>query len=111
MAFIGKKHSVETRQKISQKLLGRKHSAETRRKMSEAKLGEKAPLYGKVGGNHPRSHPQHQEAKDVFLKLLSSDMPMQKIRKLLYERFENIKQNTICVWIIRWQRQLANKGQ
>ena len=49
----GRKHSLETRRKMSEAAMGRKapnlgkkHSAETRRKMSEAAKGRKAPNLG-----------------------------------------------------------------
>ncbi len=39
--FSGKKHTVETRKKMSKKATGRKHSEETRRKISEKLKGRK----------------------------------------------------------------------
>jgi len=41
------KHTIETKQKISNKLKGRKLSLKTCRKMSEARQGENNPFYGK----------------------------------------------------------------
>ena len=45
--FYGKKHSPETRRKLSEAAKGRVISEETRRKLSEARTGEKNHLYGK----------------------------------------------------------------
>ena len=45
--FYGKKHSPETRRKISEAAKDRVISEETRRKLSEARTGEKNHLYGK----------------------------------------------------------------
>lgn len=44
---VGKKHSEETRAKMSASLKGRKFSAETRAKMSEANSGENNPMFGR----------------------------------------------------------------
>ncbi len=40
----GKRHSEETKRKISKARKGRKHSEESRRKMSEAKKGRKRTM-------------------------------------------------------------------
>lgn len=39
-SFLGKKHSEETKRKLSEVRLGKKHSEETKKKMSEAKTEE-----------------------------------------------------------------------
>ena len=39
--------SDETKRKIGEKSKGRKHTEETRKKMSIAKTGDKHPMYGK----------------------------------------------------------------
>lgn len=46
-AWIGKKHSEETKEKIKNALLGRKDSLETRLKKSLSRIGEKNPRWGK----------------------------------------------------------------
>ena len=45
--FFGKHRSAETRKKIAESLKGKHLSAETRRKLSEALSGENHPMYGK----------------------------------------------------------------
>lgn len=45
--MFGKRHSEETRKKISEKALGRHHSTEARKKMSMSRSGEKNPMFGK----------------------------------------------------------------
>lgn len=44
---VGKKHSEETRAKMSASLKGRKFSAETRAKMSKAQTGKNNPMFGR----------------------------------------------------------------
>lgn len=43
----GKRHSAETRRKMSEALKGKHLSAETRKKLSEANRGENNPMFGK----------------------------------------------------------------
>ena len=45
--FYGKSHSPETRKKISESHMGKNHSPETRRKLSEVRMGENNSFYGK----------------------------------------------------------------
>ena len=45
--FFGKKFSEEHRKKLSQSLKGKKHSEETLQKMSESKHGKRNPNFGK----------------------------------------------------------------
>jgi 5-methylcytosine-specific restriction endonuclease McrA/predicted DNA-binding protein YlxM (UPF0122 family) len=45
--FYGKKHTENTKIKISEANLGRHHSEEAKRKISEVLKGEKHPMYGK----------------------------------------------------------------
>ena len=52
---IGKHHSAETRQKMSEAHKGRTFSAESRRKMSKAKRGKNHPFFGK---HHTEEHRQ-----------------------------------------------------
>ena len=40
-------------------MYGKKHSAETRKKISEARKGENHPMYGKTGKNNPRYGKKH----------------------------------------------------
>ena len=43
----GKKHSLETLEKMSKAKKGKKRSTETRKKISAALSGENSPMYGK----------------------------------------------------------------
>ena len=45
--FYGKKHTVESRAKMSQSSMGKKHTIEAKRKMSEGRRGNKNHFYGK----------------------------------------------------------------
>jgi hypothetical protein len=45
--FYGKNHSEETKQKLREINIGRKHTDESKLKISNATRGEKHPLYGK----------------------------------------------------------------
>lgn len=56
---FGKKASKETKAKMSASggkyWLGKKHTKESKEKHKQSKLGSKNPMYGKFGGNHPKS--------------------------------------------------------
>ncbi len=45
--MYGKKHTEESKQKMSEKAKGRKHTAKHKKNMSEAKKGKNHPYYGK----------------------------------------------------------------
>jgi group I intron endonuclease len=58
----GKKHSTETKEKISDSIRGeknpfwgKKHTVESRKKMSAALQGDKHPCWGRTGNKHPLS--------------------------------------------------------
>jgi len=51
----GKKHTKETRKKISEVQIGRKASEETRKKMSEMRKGENNAFYGKTHSDETRA--------------------------------------------------------
>lgn len=87
--------------------LNRKHSDETKAKLSKQMLGNKNPMYGKFGENHPNYHKvvSEETRKKISLsrvgvptnnrngqKLNESDIPI--IRKLYYE--EKISQPKIA---------------
>ena len=46
--MLGKKHSEETRKKMSASRRLRKHSDDTKRKMGDSRTGDKNPMFGKV---------------------------------------------------------------
>ena len=108
----GKKHSAETRRKISEAHKGKTFSAETRRKISEVQKGKKlsAETRRKMsesakgknkGEKNPNFHPQHIPVRNYFFSL-PSNMSLGAKRKLLYDRFPNIKKNTIRCWVRKW---------
>jgi hypothetical protein len=45
--FLGKKHSIESKKKISEYNIGKKHSIESKKKISKTKTGVKHPNYPK----------------------------------------------------------------
>lgn len=51
--FSGKRHTAETRGKMSEAHKGKRLSAQTRAKISDSKKGERHPNYGKTGSDHP----------------------------------------------------------
>ena len=59
----GKTHSPETRRKLSEAHKGRRQSAETRRKKSEALRGEKNPRWGKPAPNRGKPRPAETRRK------------------------------------------------
>ena len=118
-AHKGRTFSAETLRKMSEASRGRKHSAEALRKMSEASKGEKHHNFGKTlsaetrckiseslkgkykGKNNPNFHPYHIPVRNYFFSLPPS-LPLSAKRKLLYDRFPNVKKGTIRYWVRKW---------
>ena len=102
----GKTLSADHRRKISEALKGEKHpnygkrhSVETRRKMLEAaRRGENHPNFGKPPKN---ILPEYVPAHNFFLSL-PPDMPLREKRKLLFDKFPDIKKHTIYKWVCKW---------
>ncbi|AGE59547.1 GIY-YIG catalytic domain-containing endonuclease [Acanthocystis turfacea Chlorella virus OR0704.3] len=84
--WYGRKHSEETRSKMSKSMTGKTCSEETRAKISDALSGEKSPFFGKTrpeetrakmsiaksGENHPmfgRSHTEETRVKMAITKI------------------------------------------
>ena len=61
LIFLTGKEHRRLHSKGNKNFLGRKHSEETRMKMSEAKNGEKHPNFGKKGEKSPRFGKKHSE--------------------------------------------------
>lgn len=59
--WYGRKHTKESRMKMSKAHKGKKLSKEAKRNIRLAKLGPKNPLYGLYGENHPSYGRKHDE--------------------------------------------------
>lgn len=60
--FVGRKHSEESKQKISAGCLGLVHTEETKTMLSEMRKGENNPMFGSIGtmtGRTGESHPTY----------------------------------------------------
>ena len=55
-------------------------------------------------------HPDYQEAYNYFFSLLA-DMPLSEKRRLLREKFPNVKRCTLNKWTRQWQSELENNNQ
>ena len=120
----GKKHREETKCKIGNASRGRTASRETRLKMSSnAKNRPSMPcetrqkISNTLKGNIPWNKGKKgiQEAwnklprkKDVlgFFLSLSPDIPVKEKRKLIREKFPNIKYCTVWSWVRSWQSEI-----
>jgi hypothetical protein len=95
---IGKKHTEETKKKLSEAAKGRKHTEETKKKLSEAKTGipnpkmqgEKHPNYGKESYMKGKYHSEESKIK-IGLAHIGKEPP-NKI-KITEEMVEHVKQN------------------
>lgn len=67
-SFYGKKHTEETKNRISENKKGKKLSEETRRKMSEAHKGEKNSFYGRRHSEETKK--KLSEATKVLMKAM-----------------------------------------
>ena len=56
-----------------------------------------------------KRHPDYSEANNLFLSI-PSDMLLSEKRRLLYEKFPNVKRNTMNKWTLNWQSELTPKG-
>lgn len=82
-SMLGRKHSEETKQKISKAIKGKIRSKETRQKMSKANSGEKNSMFGKTHSEKIRqkiSETNKGENHPFFGKQLS-EIHRQKISK------------------------------
>lgn len=57
--MYGKKHTPESKAKISKAKYGYKHTQETKAKVSKANSGENNPMFGKFGEEHQRFGHKH----------------------------------------------------
>lgn len=95
--FYGKKHSEETKLKISLKNKGKAgpvFSLEQRREMSKRVSGSNNPMYGKIGELNPFYNKQHSEESRLKIKkALTGKKLTEKHRKNISngvkKRFEN----------------------
>ena len=95
--FYGKKHSPETRRKISEAKEGKPLSTETRRKMSEAQKGKRLSPETRRKISESRKNPEHIAAR-AFLCSLSSDITTGEKRHRIYQKFPNIPRSTVYRW-------------
>ena len=123
--MLGKKHSLETRRKISEVQRGKTHSLETRRKMSETHRNnprtEKQIKASKlrVGYKHSpesikkmsenRSSPERLLAKEFYFSLPDSMSKTEK-NKALRDKFAGVVHNdTIYHWTKKWKSELKKE--
>jgi len=107
--FYGKRHSIESRRKISEALkgennpnFGKVRSVEHCRRISEANKGRifSAEHRRKISESRKR-HPECVPAHKFFLSL-PSDMHLREKRKLLYAKFPDVPARTIRRWVSKW---------
>jgi len=83
--FYGKKHSEETRKKISESLKGIPLSEEHKKKKSlsmKGKLsGTKNPMYGKCGEDNPNSRLTQEQANEIRLKYIPYKYTIKRLSK------------------------------
>ena len=68
--FYGKKHTKDSRERMSKKRKGRKLSEETVNKLKEIFCGEGNPMYGKFGTNNPNFG--RRNSKETILRMSDS---------------------------------------
>ena len=118
--MLGKKHSLETRRKMSEVQIGKKHSIETRRKMSEAHKGktlsdehrknlskahssEEVRIKKSESMKGKNAHPCQLLAHKFYLSLPNSMTEKEK-KKALRDKFaEVVHEDTIGRWTRKWQ--------
>ena len=93
----GKKFSEETKRKISEAKEGKPISRETRSKMSESKKGKKLAPETRRKISESRKNPEHIAAR-AFLGSLSSDITTDEKRRRIYQKFPNIPRSTVYRW-------------
>ena len=57
-----------------------------------------------------KRHPDYSDVNDLFLSL-PADMPLSEKRRLLREKFPNVKRCTLNKWTRHWQSELTPKGE
>ena len=128
----GKKFSEKHRHNLSQARIGKTHSKITLNKMSKTqkKIGNKPPSQKgkKFSEQHKRNMSKSHKGKTFSDEALRNMSEAQKLpeyhtahkffaslsvsvderRKLLYQKFPNVKKKTIQKWIHQWQSDLTN---
>ena len=110
---MGHEVSPETRAKIGDANRGKKRSDEARQAQSERNSGEGNPMYGKkrvndhlTGKNNPLALPDIAKSREYFFSL-PTDMDLKSKKRLLRQKFPDVKRRTMQKRCDRWQRDLA----
>ena len=99
----GKPLSKEHRQKLSESHKGKPLSAEHRKKLSEAFRGRKLSKEHCRNTSLGKRLPEYNSAY-FFFKSLPEMLPPAEKRKMLRNKFPNIKTPTIGKWVRQWQQ-------
>lgn len=91
-SWLGKKHSEESKAKISKSLIGRKDIEEIRKKKSLARMGDKNPNWGKFGEQSPNFGKRaSEETRKKMSMALKGKKRSDESRKNLSEGAKNRK--------------------
>ena len=99
----GKSLSKEHRQKLSEAHKGKSLSVEHRKKLSESLTGRKLPKDHGRNTSLGKRLPEYNSAYVIF-KSLPEMLPLAEKRKILRNKFPNIKAPTIRKWVRQWQQ-------
>lgn len=92
--MFGRKHSEETKQRISQLNTGRHHTEESKRKLSEAFSGEKNPMFGKATYGFKGKHHSEEAKRKISEKNKGSKRDFSsEHRKALSRALKNYFEN------------------
>ena len=106
VANTGKKRKPESCQKMSEKAKEREARKKAEGyKVSEETLRKKSENAQKMWND--RRPPKHL-AKEFYLTL-DPNLPISEIRKILYDKFPDVNQGTVCRWVREWYKEFTGK--
>lgn len=99
--MLNKKHTPESRAKMSESRTGSKRSLETRQRQSDAAKGHGVSKETREKISEANTHSQKRDVHKFYLSL-PSEMSLRNITEVISANFPNVKRKTINYWMSDW---------
>ena len=107
--MLGKKHTPESRAKMSKSRTGSKRTSATRERMSDAAKGHLVSGETRQKISKANMLSQRNDAHKMFLSL-SPEMPLREKTVILSTKFPDVKRKTINYWLSEWDPHHTRSG-